>query len=69
MLSPTVLNNLHSTEAIPLSTEAIPHCTEQPPQYWSNPPDVLNNLHSIEPTLCGVIKLSNQERKAAGTFA
>ena len=52
---PTVLNHLHSTEAIPPqywsypptvlklsphSTEAIPHCTEQPPQYWSFPPTV-----------------------------
>ena len=34
MLSPTVLNNLHSTDV-------IPHCTEQPPQYWSYPPTVL----------------------------
>ena len=34
-LSPTVLNNLHSTEAIP-------------PQYWCYPPDVLNNLQCTE---------------------
>ena len=112
MLSPTVLNNLHSTEAIHHSTEAIPPrywC--YPPQYWCYPPyvmmlslhvlmlspactdvirhmywcyppqywttstalklsptvlklspivlivssDVLNNLHSTEPTLYGVI--------------
>ena len=32
---PTVLNNLHSIEAIP-------------PQYWSYPPTVLSNLHSTE---------------------
>ena len=55
MLSPTVLNNLHSTEAIPHSTEAIPHCTEAIPT-------VLSNLHSTEAiprstelTLYGVI--------------
>ena len=33
-LSPTVLNNLHSTEAIPHSTETIPPSTNvMPPMY------------------------------------
>ena len=62
MLSPNVLNTLHSTESSPL-------CTEQPPQYWCYPPQywcyphmyccypstvlkvpstVLNTLHSID---------------------
>ena len=32
---PTVLNNLYSTEGIPHSTDGIPRCTEQPPMYWT----------------------------------
>ena len=50
-------------------SEVIPHCTEQPPQYGSYPLhstdfipplywttfNVLNNLHSTEPTLYWVI--------------
>ena len=73
---PTVLNHLHSTEAIPHSTEAIPplywttstvqklpptvlklspHSTDViPPMYWTTS-NVLNNLHSTEPTLCGFL--------------
>ena len=47
-LSPTVLNNLHSTEAIPHSTEAIPHSTDViPPMYWTTS-NVLNNLQCTE---------------------
>ena len=56
----------HSTEAIPhmyccyppphMYCCYPPHSTEGiPPQYWCYPPDVLNNLHSTEPTLYGVI--------------
>ena len=62
MLSPNVLNTLHSTEAIPLywcyphtvlnnlhSTEASPTCTAVIlPQYWRNPSTVLNTLHSTD---------------------
>ena len=49
MISPNVLNTLHSTEAIPHCTDVIPHCTEQPPQYWRYPPHVLLlSPHSTE---------------------
>ena len=47
-LSPTVLSNLHSSEAIPHSNDVIP------PMYWTTS-NVLNNLRSTEPTLYGVI--------------
>ena len=41
MLSPNVLNNLHSTEAFPHRTDVIPRCTDV--------------LKCTEPTLYGVI--------------
>ena len=55
--SSTVLNTLHSTEAIPHCTALMLflHCSKQPPQYWSYPPTalklsptVVSNLHSTE---------------------
>ena len=30
------------------------------PQYWSYPPHVLNNLHSTEPTLYGVVSITSK---------
>ena len=76
-VTPTVLKvSIHSIEyppqywCYPHSTEALPtvlsnlHSTEASPQYWCYPPDVLNNLHSTEPTLYGVNAAANWESRA-----
>ena len=47
----TVLNNLHSYEAIPPQKWSYPHGTDViPPMYWATS-NILNGLHSTEPTL------------------
>ena len=50
MLSPNVLNTLHSTEAIPHCIDVIPHSTEGiPHMYCCYPPTALKvSLHSTE---------------------
>ena len=76
---PTILKlSPHNTEAIPpqywsypplyWTTSTVlklsPHSTDViPPMYWTTS-NVLNNLHSTEPTLCGVVKpYQNREKK------